>query len=217
LEYEPFIIGGLGTVATNLSKALARSGLQVTVLSRSPTSRFGITRKPRLSIIRFPKGPIYDRPAAAARWLMKRAFRKPDNIHIHSVQLANWAIFLRKKYKIPIFYTCHSLIAMEPGPLTKKRIIAESRQVQLLKIANKIVVPSRSELVHLKRRYPFSAKKTTVIKHGVAIRKSASRGPLHHLLYVGRLVPMKYPESKNAPLQARSNECGAIGKRPDSA
>jgi len=159
LEYEPFIIGGLGTVATNLSKALARSGLQVTVLSRSPTSRFGITRKPRLSIIRFPKGPIYDRPAAAARWLMKRAFRKPDNIHIHSVQLANWAIFLRKKYKIPIFYTCHSLIAMEPGPLTKKRIIAESRQVQLLKIANKIVVPSRSELVHLKRRYPFSAKK----------------------------------------------------------
>ncbi|HEX7057187.1 MAG TPA: glycosyltransferase family 4 protein, partial [Bacilli bacterium] len=57
--------------------------------------------------------------------------------------------------------------------------------------ANKIVVPSRSQFARLKKLYPFCANKTVVIKHGIVLRKTKAKGPRHHLLYVGRIIPLK--------------------------
>lgn len=127
-EYAPHIIGGLGTSATNLCKAMSGKGMQVTVLSR--------------------------------------------------------------KYKAPIIYTLHSIVADEIGPRRKIRK-AIRQQTKLLRLANKVVVPSRAERRKLLRYYPYVAKKTAVIKHGVRSPRGNARGPAHHLLYVGRLVPVK--------------------------
>lgn len=197
-EYEPYIIGGLGTAATNVSKAYASMGVNTTVLSRGNRSRkVAVDASQRMRIARFPlRRPYYSsrteqfRPKALGKWLDKRRWKRPDAIHIHSVQFATMAKYYRQKHRIPVIYTSHSLIASEKG--SRKRIRKALRQqIQLLKISNKIAVPSRSESRQLHKRYPFSSNKTIVIPHGVTIRKRASHAPSYRLLYAGRIVPQK--------------------------
>lgn len=198
MEYEPYIVGGLGTAATNLTKAYARSGVKVTVMSRSHNSRISRAGKQGLDTIRFPLSAAYYssrtkqfKPAAIARWLSKHGHRKPAGIHIHSLQFMELAELYRTRYNIPVIYTCHSLVASEAKPRKKGRQKALRNQVRLLKLADKIVVPSRSELVKLKQLYPFCRKKAAVIHHGIVMRKALARGPRYRLLFVGRLVRVK--------------------------
>ncbi|MGG4036504.1 glycosyltransferase family 4 protein [Paenibacillus cisolokensis] len=197
-EYEPHIIGGLGTVATNLTKAYARNGMHTTVLSQNKHSRITITKTKRVQIIRFPTRAAYYSskskqysPAAIERWLTKRGYHKPDGIHIHSLQFMKLAQHYQAKYRIPVIYTCHSLVAMETGPKTASKKRALNDQKLLLKMANRIVVPSHPELTKLRKLYPFYGNKTVVINHGIVLRKSGARAPRHHLLFVGRIVPLK--------------------------
>lgn len=195
-EYEPYIIGGLGTVATNLSKAYAQSGVYTTVLSSHKQSLLTKVKKNQLQIIRFPlKAAYYSAktkqfiPTAVERRL--KGFKKPDGIHIHSLQFVNVAKYYKAKHRIPIVYTCHSLVAMENGPMTPKKRRMLLYQKQLLRTASKIVVPSRSHSAQLRKYYPFCAHKIVIIKHGIFLRKSHARGPSHRLLFVGRIVPSK--------------------------
>ncbi|WP_309248940.1 glycosyltransferase family 4 protein [Paenibacillus sp. MZ04-78.2] len=111
-------------------------------------------------------------------------------VFIFSLQFTDLAKYFRKKYKTPVIYTCHSLVDLETGPKSQKRRRI-NQQVQLLKVANRIVVPSRWELAKLKKLYPFCAKKTIIIKHGVNALTSKTRAPRSRLLFVGRLVPSK--------------------------
>lgn len=194
MEYDPYIIGGLGRVATDLTEALVRSGMSITVISRSKSSRIHITKKRGLHIIRLPlrkaffsqKSGNY-RPAVIERWLERRGFQKPQAILTHSLQFSDLALHYRKKHRIPLIYLSHSLVDSD----SKRNRKRQKSQLQLLRGANKIVVPSASESAKLKKRYPFCEHKTVVIKHGIRIRKPATRGPRHRLLFVGRLVPLK--------------------------
>lgn len=197
-EYEPHIIGGLGTSATKLTRAYARSGVLITVLSQSKHARLLSSKQQSLHIVRFPKTKRYYssvlnqyKPAAIERWMMKHGYQKPSGVHIHSLQFSNVAKHLQAKYSIPLVYTCHSLVANEAGPNTKHKKQVLEHQVQLLKAANNVVVPSHSELRLLERKYPFCTNKLSVIRHGVISRKQTTHGPRHRLLFVGRLVPVK--------------------------
>jgi glycogen synthase len=190
-EYEPYIIGGLGTVATNLTRSLTRKWGYTTVLSENRSPRYDISKKGNLRIIRIPKKVLLAyTPSAIHRWMKKRGYKKPDHIHIHSIQFAGLAKWYRKEYSTPIIYTCHSLISLEAGPKRKKRRLVH-RQVQLLKAAHRVVVPSRWEFVKLKKLYPFCANKTRIIKHGVHAYTPRARAPRYRLLFVGRLIPSK--------------------------
>lgn len=195
-EYVPNIIGGLGTVATHLTRAYVRAGVHTTVLTESRGSYIKHVNKNRLQIVRLPSRNIYYssksmqyKPAAVEKHLSKQV--KPDGIHIHSLKFTNAAKYFQAKYRIPIIYTCHSLVVMEPGPITKKKQKMLTSQKQLLRIANRIVVPSQSHFSELKKYYPFCVYKTVIIKHGIVLRKSIARAPRHHLLFVGRIVPSK--------------------------
>ncbi|WP_171656350.1 glycosyltransferase family 4 protein [Paenibacillus foliorum] len=197
-EYEPHIIGGLGTAVTNLTKAYVRSGVHITVLSKSNYSRISITNRKRLCIVRFPaRAPYYSsktrqfNPAAIERWIKQQGYLKPDGIHIHSLQFMNVAKYFRLKRRIPVIYTSHSLVALEKGPSSKRKRMTMGQQALLLKKTNMIAVPSRSELGKLKKLYPFVAGKTAIVSHGIVLRKSEARSSRRHLLYVGRLVPLK--------------------------
>jgi glycosyltransferase involved in cell wall biosynthesis len=95
----------------------------------------------------------------------------------------------RKKHNIPTVYTCHSIVALESGG--KKPGASLKRQLQLLRTADRVVVPSRSELAKLTKLYPFCTGKTTVIRHATLLQRSVAHGPSHHLLYVGRLLASK--------------------------
>lgn len=185
-EYEPDIIGGLGTVATNLTKAYVNAGIHVTVLKAHRSNRFQISGKPGLRMIRLP---INSSIPAINRFINKNGYRKPDGIHIHSIDFAGLAEYYRKTHRTPVIYTCHSLVAMEPR--SKKSRKRSSRQELLLRISNRIVVPSRWEAGKLKAMYPFCAKKITVIRHGVNVRPMKRRIARNRLLFVGRLIRIK--------------------------
>ncbi|NIK75372.1 glycosyltransferase involved in cell wall biosynthesis [Paenibacillus castaneae] len=197
-EYEPYIIGGLGTAVTNLTKAYVNSNINVTVLSQGSHPPIRITKRKRLSIVYFPaRAPYYSvktrqfNPAAIERWIVQQGYPKPDGIHIHSLQFVNVATYYQSKLRIPIIYTSHSLVNLEKSTASKRKRLRTNQQALLLKKTNKITVPSRSELVKLKKLYPFVKGKTTIVSHGIVLRKSGARASRRHLLYVGRLVPLK--------------------------
>lgn len=197
-EYEPHIIGGLGTAVTNLSKAYARSGVDVTVLCRNKGARVNTEARNRLFIVRFPaKSPYFSakkrqfQTSAIEKWIARRALRPPDGIHIHSLPFTNVALHYQQKHRIPVVYTSHSLVALENGPANREKRMAVAQQSLLLKKADLITVPSRPERNKLLKLYPYCKGKTAVVHHGIVLSPSISRGSRHHLLYVGRLVPQK--------------------------
>lgn len=141
-EYEPNIIGGLGIAATNLSRSLSNYNVKVTVISRNVDSRRpNISRKRNLSVIRFPLNRTFYgkktrqfKPRAISRWLGKRGFALPKGIHIHSISFERMARYLQSNHRIPVVYTCHSLIVNEPGSMTRVNRMAIKQQIRLLTI-----------------------------------------------------------------------------------
>jgi Glycosyltransferase len=197
-EYEPHIIGGLGTAVTNLSKAYAQNGVHVTVLCRNKGARVNTETRKRLFIVRFPaKSPYFSakrqqfQPSAIEKWIGRRAIRQPDGIHIHSVPFSDVALHFQAKRRIPVVYTSHSLVALENGPAHREKRMVAAQQALLLKKADLVTVPSRPERAKLYKMYPYCRGKTAVVYHGIVLSKSVSRASRHHLLYVGRLVPQK--------------------------
>ena len=193
-EFEPFIIGGLGTVATDLAKELSKVNVNVKVVTKSPTNSIDSTQKNGIKIVRIPMNNRYYKRAAASyrpyktRQLVKRLLpKRPDILHVHSIEFAGTAVLFKKKHKTPILYTCHSLVSMEVGKRHKRSRLQEL----LLRHADKIVVPSTWLKRQIKKRYPAVASKIIVIPNGVRIVSKETKIPSHRLLFVGRLIKDK--------------------------
>lgn len=211
-EYKPYITGGLGTAATTLTRALVRRGIRATVISRSKTSNISIDKSKRLRIIRFPTNNRYFsvnthnfKPNSLKSALKSRAVSNPQCIHIHSVQFTDTAELYKKRKKTPIVYTCHSMVS--PGKDFRSKRLYE-KQKKLFRLADSIVVPSRAEQIKLNNRYPFCARKITVIRHGVNVSPLKAHGHSNHLLFVGRVVKDKGIEEliRATAMLARSND-----------
>lgn len=183
-EYDPYIIGGLGTVATYLTDELVRLGIEATVITTTPSASVEVVRTKGLTLARFPKN--YS-ALLITEFLRTNGFPPPIVVHIHSLEYAPLLKCCKHLAGIPIIYTCHSLLHR-----IQSRVFTPRRQAQVLRIAEQIVVPSASEYTKLLRKYPYCAGKTVVIPHGVRVGGSnSSDASKHHLLYVGRLVPRK--------------------------
>ncbi len=186
-EYQPYIIGGLGVVATALTRELAQMGVRVTVISSTPRSSVSIARGESLAVVRFPKG--YS-ARMMAKYLEDHHVPLPDVIHAHSLQYVGLLQHYRLDAKVPAVYTCHSLLRRKVN-----KVYTPQRQLRLLRSADHIVVPSTLEQDKLLSLYPFCAGKTSVIGHGVKIDDSGDRGVgdsyRYRLLYAGRLVRNK--------------------------
>lgn len=194
-EFGSKIIGGLGTVATQLSLALANDGDHVTVICNHSRPNVKVQRFKSLDLVRFPKtAAFYSRKmqkhhyTPIVKWLKRKGFATPEIIHVHSVQFANVAGYYKKK-GVPVVYTCHSLVTLEKSTAFR-RIVAE-RQKKLLKLADLIVVPSQWQRKMVEKMYPYCAEKVEVIENGVHVRTARASGNRKRLLYVGRLTPKK--------------------------
>jgi glycosyltransferase involved in cell wall biosynthesis len=186
-EYAPFIIGGLGTVATNLTQSLAAGGAEMTVFTRGRQQRPSIVREKSLRLVRIPRESYQ---GSFLQGLARRkGWKKPDLIHIHSVPLADAAMLCKQRWGIPVVYTCHSLVVQES--LTPRRRLVAKRQEKLLHAADCVVVPSQWQKESLQTLYPFCCGKTVVIENGVHVRKKPGSSPRHRLLFVGRLTYSK--------------------------
>ncbi|KIL40540.1 hypothetical protein SD70_12325 [Gordoniibacillus kamchatkensis] len=200
-EYAPVIIGGLGVVATNLTKYLAESVSDILVLAICRTPHIEIERQDNAKIIRFPRGSRYFLASKQkfayspiAGWLKKHGYERPDLIHIHSVEFTPLAAYYKKTYNVPVVYTCHSLVRLEKKSPLRERVA--KRQERLLETSDRIVVPSEWEREQMEDIYPFARGKVEVIHNGVRIAEAAevsssSSKSEKRLLFVGRLIPSK--------------------------
>lgn len=208
-EYAPHIIGGLGTVATQLTRALAMAQVNAVVITQSTGRMIQFKKSNQTTILRIPKTPRYIsnkvyKPANIQALIEQRIHHKPNLIHVHSLEFAEAALFFKRKYGIPIIYTCHSLVSIE----NKKRLNRSKRQTQLMRQANRIVVPSQWLKKEISKRHPSFNAKIKVIPNGVMSFASMSTTPRHKLLFVGRLVRSKGIEAliKAMPLLKSHNK-----------
>lgn len=192
-EYHPHIIGGLGVVATQLSRSLSRSGNSVTVICTGGSTR-PVFRKisKRLRILRLPSRSSRQywangqyRPSSVLQAARNAGLAKPDVIHVHSTEFAETAAEARRRYAAPIVYTCHSLHSKGKGSASGKR------QGLLYQVAKRITVPSRWQAEASIKRYPDARGRIVVIPNGVRRLTRARRKPASKLLYAGRIVASK--------------------------
>ncbi|MBE1442649.1 glycosyltransferase family 4 protein [Paenibacillus sp. OAS669] len=189
-EFSPLIIGGLGTVATNLSQAMGRKNMEMIVWNQGSGKQVTYTRQNGLLVIGVPRTALYFdsskrsyKIGSLRRAASKYIRRKPDVIHVHSLEYAREALFYKKKYRIPIVYTCHSLV--ESGQRWEK-ILRE-----IILGADRVIAPSKWLRGNIVKRYPKASSKTIVIPHGITPSSQASQAPWHKLLYVGRMISSK--------------------------
>ena len=82
-EYDPYIIGGLGTVATYLTDELVRLGIEATVITTTPSASVEVVRTKGLTLARFPKN--YS-ALLITEFLRTNGFPPPIVVHIHSLE-----------------------------------------------------------------------------------------------------------------------------------
>jgi len=192
-EYHPKIIGGLGVVATQLSRALRHADVDVTVFCSNKSDQPAhIAKRSGLRVIWIPRHARTYTPSAHAfkmnavlRAASGAAARAPDLIHVHSIEFADAAIAAASQYRIPILYTCHSLVSSGGQSIQGKN------QMKLFRAASRIVTPSLWLAGEIGRLYAGASGKVTVIPHGVKHGAQAASVAPTNLLYVGRLVQSK--------------------------
>lgn len=185
-EYPPHIIGGLGTVATSLTHHLAnQKGLDIVVLTTG--KKYNVSFANKLTVVTLPSTSL-KKPLEIFRFLNSQRVPRPNLLHVHSVQYTFLANFLRKILKIPLLYTCHSLVAMEKG---KNRKPVEMQQKYLMRVATQVVVPSRWLKRKIKKYYPQLSPKIMVIENGIDLLQQGSRVSPYRLAFIGRLVRLK--------------------------
>jgi glycosyltransferase involved in cell wall biosynthesis len=197
-EYEPYVIGGLGVVATKLSQNMSKHGIKVTVITKSPSRRITKKTVKGVDVIRFPSRSKYHSQKqglfnfhSTFQWLQKNKIAAPDIIHIHSIHFVEWVKSYIKYYSVPTFYTCHSLILHEKS----SKVSTLRRQQVLFRLANIIIAPSIWEAKEINKFYPSVSSKIHVIENGVDFHKTIS--PLSgsskfiRISYVGRIVSSK--------------------------
>lgn len=201
-EYSPYIIGGLGTVATFLTQALAQEKLNMTVICTSLNQNPDLEEQGHLRVIKIPNHKEYYHsmnrsfiPSSCAQAVDEYAPSVPDIIHVHSLQFAELASYYKKRYKCPIVYSCHSLIDR------KARKQSRLQQKSMMSEASVILVPSHWQKNILYKEFPEVSKKLRVIQHGVPSVPVKSKGSQHHLLFVGRLIRAKGIEELIASLK----------------
>ncbi|WP_051330863.1 glycosyltransferase family 4 protein [Aneurinibacillus terranovensis] len=195
-EFKPYIIGGLGVVATHLAYALGKYRSNIIVVAAGTDSGVKIEHSRGIKIIRLPKNLTYYSNKKqfflflpVVRWLRNTGESIPDVIHIHSVQFADVAFYYREKYGVPLIYTCHSLVMLEKK--SRLRELVQKRQEKLLRISDKIVVPSVWQQKKLEEFYPYCIGKVEIIENGVKVKEPGNTASRRRLLFIGRLVRHK--------------------------
>ncbi|GAA0371098.1 glycosyltransferase family 4 protein [Bacillus horti] len=191
-EYAPQIIGGLGTVTTQLTRALDKEKVKIVVLTSGQSFDQLLEQDQSTPLYRFPYTQAYYNSKKrffkvdpVVKYMEQSGVNLPTLIHIHSMEFVEIALYYKRKYNCPIVYSCHSLIDRD----TKRYSLV--LQKKMLRQASCIVVPSIWQKNDLGRRYPFAKKRTKVVRHGVNLVQASSTASHSKLLFVGRVVPNK--------------------------
>lgn len=207
-EYANDFIGGLGIVATRVAKDLKELGNDVAVICKHNKRRVAIEKYNNILIFRFPVNSDYIvlpkiifNPVQISNYFKKHGIKLPDLIHVHSLECYQLAAYYKRHYRIPVVYTCHSLVS--PGGKSKIGSVSALHQRSLFATADVVTVPSPWLKNMIRKHYPRMNKKIVVIPNAVNAPTDGLADKIEvynqkkqfihadQLLFVGRLNPVK--------------------------
>jgi len=196
-EYEPDIVGGLGTVSTRLAEHMENLGHQLIVITKGPNHRIEDSTRAGVRVIRFPRESQYYGKrtqlfyATPILQYLDERVESLELIHIHSLQSDQLLTALKKRYNAATVYTCHSMIALE-GVHTTARRRMEARQIAVMHEVDAVVAPSRWQKRMIHHVYKQLSTPVRVIPNGVRIYNTLVATPKRaRLLYAGRVIRSK--------------------------
>jgi 1,4-alpha-glucan branching enzyme len=179
-DYPPHAWSGIAYAVESQARALVASGAEVHVILGNNNGPVVVSRRnspcvSRLNPSVFPVDP--------------RGF---DRIHLHSLSLASLAFELRRRYRLPVTYTAHSLLSSEldAGPESGVWI---RLQREVLRSSDRVVFLSRSERLAALRTMPEIAARSVVIGNALpppppVRRRTRRSGPI---VFAGRFTANK--------------------------
>jgi glycogen synthase len=169
-DYPPSNWSGIGTAVSHQAAALAELGVDVHVLT--PAMVDEDQRVHHLTRDRFPI-----------------AIETDDVVVLHSLALAELAFELRRRYRLPLLYTAHSVVEIELREGAAKWIDVQRR---LFDEADRVMFVSRAEYEAAARLIPGLATRASVLHDGVpappAPRVYDAHGPV---VFAGRFTRIK--------------------------
>ncbi|WP_035107686.1 1,4-alpha-glucan branching protein domain-containing protein [Desulfovirgula thermocuniculi] len=206
-EYPPHHVGGLGVHVRDLSRALARCGAQVHVLTLSPEGRF--TWEVREGVFvhylprRYPPGgdsflywvlQFNLEMADLGKEILTRLAPRRAILHAHDWLVAQAAWELKEALGMPLVATIHATeYGRHRGLHNELQRTIHRIEGELVKSARKVICCSRYMAAEVSRLFGPPAGAIEVIPNAVQPIEIS-----HHagedsctVLYVGRLVPEK--------------------------
>ena len=153
-DFAPGSWSGIGVAVSRHARALARLGVEVHVAVAGP-SRSGVPQTPsNLHVHDLPRGRFPIDP---------RGF---DCIHVHSLRLADLAIEIARRFRLPLVATVHGWPHVErpADPAAAEWSLVQRR---LLLSCTRVVVLSRAERELALSLLPEIAARTSIAGHGV--------------------------------------------------
>lgn len=201
-EYPPRIVGGLAVHVAGLSRALARRGVRVTVLTPGGYGRPSMREDAGVRIVLLGRNPFGRLPMLEATREMNASFLVLANtyagpgtiVHAHDWMTASAACALQRHRGFPLLATFHSTERGRSSHLFRKptpdRSI-ESLERRLYRSAHRRITPSVSMRKELEASY--GPQPTSVVANGVDVplRVPRARSVEGRILFVGRLVREK--------------------------
>ncbi len=212
--------GGMNTYVLELSKALCQKGLKLDIYTRCvDKDKCNIVQVlPNLRVIHLqageptlvPRNKLLELVPDFTSKLM--AFIKKGSLSYDLISSHYWlsglvGLEIKKKFKIPLYLTFHTLALMKNlvarNELEKEDLERVKTELKLVKEADKIIATSKSDLEYIHTLYNCPLGKITLLSPGVdlnvfkpidkASAKQFVKADQKHkiILFVGRITPLK--------------------------
>jgi len=180
-DYPEPVWSGIGTAVAAQAAALTAVGVDVHVLA--PARADGPAAAPA------GRGPVVHGLSGDRCPVRPAEF---DVIHLHSLSLGELALEMRRRFRVPLVYTAHSLLERElPG-------VPEAEgwrrlQVALMTRSDHVVFLSADERTAALDRLPSLAGRSSVLPNGVAALPPAGPAPEEPgpVVFAGRFARSK--------------------------
>lgn len=213
-------IGGMNTYVLELSKALAIKGYFIDIYTRctEKNSCKTVEVTPNLRVIHLSAGDCEYKPKKKLlqyipefsnnllKFIEKEGISY-DLISAHYYLSGLIGLELRKKLKIPLMITFHTLALMKNlvarSDAEREGLQRVQKELQLVKEADRVIATSESDFEYILSLYNCSLKKLALLSPGVNLEmfkpinkllaKKAINADINHkiILFVGRIAPLK--------------------------
>lgn len=201
-EYPPRIVGGLAMHVAGLSQALARRGVDVTVLTPGGGAKPRVQVEEGVRVVRTDRDHFRTQGMLPGTAEMNAAFlglageyaQQADLVHAHDWMTTPAALRISGAQDVPLVATFHSTELGRAShlfrtPQPDPRI--QALEAQLYRAAREVITPSTAMAEELQAS--FGEKVVQVVPNGIDLPPSPTRRRVEpeRMLFAGRLVQEK--------------------------